>query len=155
MSSQYGLNRLGYTGATMVTTKSSNNANWCKSQKNYLSSDCPLQLEGMKAESLVIVKQHATVNLWPNLVHTARQTMEIGLSKRGWFFCLKSVLILYLFFYSNIFHLDGKLINFLRLSWRLGLSRNRVDVGEPAAGFNFLFIIFLFSNYNGDFLFYF
>ena len=63
MSSQYGLNRLGYTGVTMVTTKGSNNANWCKSQKNYLSSDCPLQLEGMKAESLVIVEQHATVNL--------------------------------------------------------------------------------------------
>lgn len=63
MSSQYGLNRLGYTGATMVTTKGSNDANWRKSQKNYLSSDCSLQLEGMKAESLVIVKQHATVNL--------------------------------------------------------------------------------------------
>ena len=63
MSSQYGLDRLGYTGATMVKTKSSKNASWCKSQKNHLSSDCPLQLEGMKAESLVIVEQHATVNL--------------------------------------------------------------------------------------------
>jgi hypothetical protein len=63
MSSQYGLNRLGYTGATMVKTKGSKSASWSKSQKNHLSSDCPLQLEGMKAESLVIVKQHATVNL--------------------------------------------------------------------------------------------
>lgn len=63
MSSQYGLDRLGYTGATMVKTKGSNNASWCKSQKTHLSSDCPLQLEGMKAESLVIVEQHATVNL--------------------------------------------------------------------------------------------
>jgi hypothetical protein len=63
MSSQYGLNRLGYTGATMVITKGSNGVSRCKSQKNYLSSDCSLQLENMKVESLVIVEQHATVNL--------------------------------------------------------------------------------------------
>ncbi len=63
MSSQYGLNRLGYTGATMVITKSSNGVNRSKSQKNHLSSDCSLHLENMKVESLVIVEQHATVNL--------------------------------------------------------------------------------------------
>jgi hypothetical protein len=45
--------------------------------KSYLSSDCPLQLEGMKLESLVIVDQHATVNTFPGLVHTARQTMGV------------------------------------------------------------------------------
>ncbi len=32
----------------------------------------------MKLESLVIVDQHATVNTFPGLVHTARQAMEIG-----------------------------------------------------------------------------
>ncbi len=46
--------------------------------KNYLSSDCSLQLENMKLESLVIVDQNATVNTFPGLVHTARQVMGIG-----------------------------------------------------------------------------
>ena len=44
--------------------------------KSRLSSDCTLQLECMKVESLVIVDQHATVNTFPGLVHTARHTME-------------------------------------------------------------------------------
>ena len=43
-----------------------------------LSSDCSLQLDYMKLESLVIVDQHATVNTFPGLVHTARQAMEAG-----------------------------------------------------------------------------
>ncbi len=63
MSSQYGPYRLGYTGATRINTKGSNNVSWSETTKIYLSSDCSLQLEGMKAESLVIVEQHATVNL--------------------------------------------------------------------------------------------
>ena len=46
--------------------------------KNRLSSDCPLQLEGMKLESLVIVYQHGTVNTFPGLVHTARHVMGVG-----------------------------------------------------------------------------
>ena len=46
--------------------------------KNRLSSDCTLQLECMKLESLVIVDQHATVNTFPGLVHTARHTMGVG-----------------------------------------------------------------------------
>ena len=32
----------------------------------------------MKLESLVIVDQHATVNTFPGLVHTARHTMKAG-----------------------------------------------------------------------------
>ena len=47
--------------------------------KSHLSSDCSLQLESMKLESLVIVDQHATVNTFPGLVHTARHTMGVGL----------------------------------------------------------------------------
>ena len=31
----------------------------------------------MKSESLVIVDQHATVNTFPGLVHTARHTMGV------------------------------------------------------------------------------
>ncbi|KAF1857838.1 hypothetical protein Lal_00041355 [Lupinus albus] len=50
--------------------------------KSRLSSDCTLQLECMKAESLVIVDQHATVNTFPGLVHTARHTMGVGLTRR-------------------------------------------------------------------------
>ena len=32
----------------------------------------------MKSESLVIADQHAAVNTFPGLVHTARHTMEVG-----------------------------------------------------------------------------
>ena len=49
--------------------------------KSRLSSDCPLQLEGMKLESLVIADQHAAVNTFPGLVHTARHTMGVGFTR--------------------------------------------------------------------------
>ena len=42
------------------------------------SSDCRLQLACMKSELLVIADQHAAVNAFPGLVHTARHTMEVG-----------------------------------------------------------------------------
>ena len=69
---------LGYTRATMDGTKRSETARWSKSQKAILSSDCSLQLDYMKSESLVIVDQHAAVNAFPGLVHTARHTTKIG-----------------------------------------------------------------------------
>ena len=50
--------------------------------KNRLSSDCSLQLESMKSESLVIADQHAAVNTFPGLVHTARHTMGVGSTRR-------------------------------------------------------------------------
>ena len=50
--------------------------------KSRLSSDCSLQLDCMKLESLVIVDQHATVNTFPGLVHTARHTMGVGFTLR-------------------------------------------------------------------------
>ena len=46
--------------------------------KNRLSSDCRLKPACMKLELLVIVDQHATVNTFPGLVHTARHTMRVG-----------------------------------------------------------------------------
>jgi hypothetical protein len=46
--------------------------------KTGLSSDWSLQFDSMKLESLVIVDQHATVNTFPGLVHTARQAMKDG-----------------------------------------------------------------------------
>ena len=42
------------------------------------SSDCSLQLDCMKLESLVIANQHVAVNTFPGLVHTARHTMGVG-----------------------------------------------------------------------------
>ena len=59
---------LGYTRATMDNTKGSETARSSKSHKVVLSSDCSLQLDYMKLESLVIVDQHATVNTFPGLV---------------------------------------------------------------------------------------
>ncbi len=50
--------------------------------KSRLSSDWTLQLESMKAESLVIADQHAAVNTFPGLVHTARHTMGVGFTRR-------------------------------------------------------------------------
>ncbi len=47
-------------------------------KKTGLSSDCSLQLDCMKAESLVIADQQAAVNMFPGLVHTARQATKVG-----------------------------------------------------------------------------
>ena len=69
---------LGYTRATMDGTKGCKTARSSQSHKTILSSDCRLQLAYMKLESLVIVDQHATVNTFPGLVHTARHTMGVG-----------------------------------------------------------------------------
>ena len=69
---------LGYTRATMAETKGSEGAIRSESQKNRPSSDCSLQLDCMKPESLVIADQNAAVNTFPGLVHTARHTMGDG-----------------------------------------------------------------------------
>src|SRR5207247_6014798 len=45
------------------------------------SPDCSLQLDCMKSESLVIADQHAAVNTFPGLVHTARHTMGVGCTR--------------------------------------------------------------------------
>ncbi len=75
-SSPHGPYVQGYTRTTMAGTEGCNAARWSQSQKTGLSSDCSLQLDCMKAESLVIADQHAAVNTFPGLVHTARHTME-------------------------------------------------------------------------------
>jgi hypothetical protein len=68
---------LGYTRATMDGTKGSEAARWSESHKAVLSSDCSLQLDYMKSESLVIAGQHTAVNTFPGLVHTARHTTKV------------------------------------------------------------------------------
>ena len=69
---------LGYTRATMVLTERGEAARWSKAQKWHLSSDCSLQLDYMKLESLVIANQNVAVNTFPGLVHTARHTMGVS-----------------------------------------------------------------------------
>ena len=64
----------------MVHTKGRDLATVSKSQKVHLSPDWSLQLDSMKLESLVIADQHAAVNTFPGLVHTARHTMGVDLT---------------------------------------------------------------------------
>ena len=56
-SSHHGPYAQGYTRATMVHTAGSKLATASQSRKVHLSSDCGLQLDHMKLESLVIAHQ--------------------------------------------------------------------------------------------------
>jgi hypothetical protein len=76
-SSPHGPYGWGYTRTTMAPTEGSKIVRWSQSQKRRLSSDCSLQLDCMKLESLVIADQHAAVNTFPGLVHTARHTTKV------------------------------------------------------------------------------
>ena len=75
---------LGYTRTTMAGTKRSEIAIWSKSHKAGLSSDCSLQLDCMKEDSLVIADQHAAVNTFSGLVHTARHTTRVCNTRSRW-----------------------------------------------------------------------
>ena len=55
-----------------------------ESHKAGLSSDWSLQLDSMKPELLVIPDQHAGVNTFPGLVHTARHTTKVGNTRSRW-----------------------------------------------------------------------
>lgn len=76
-SNHHALYALGHTRATMAGTEGSEAARWSETQKAGPSSDCRLQLACMKSESLVIADQHAAVNTFPGLVHTARHTTRV------------------------------------------------------------------------------
>ncbi len=80
-SSPHGLYDQGYTRTTMADTKGSDTAKWSQSHKFGLSPDWSLQLDSMKLESLVIADQHAAVNTFPGLVHTARHTTRVGCTR--------------------------------------------------------------------------
>lgn len=80
-SSHHGPYGWGFTRHTMAGTKGSEIARWSGSQKAGRSPDCNLQLDCMKSELLVIANQNAAVNTFPGLVHTARHTMEVGLTR--------------------------------------------------------------------------
>ena len=69
---------LGYTRTTMAVNRGKQAREGEQTPKNGPSSDCRLQLAYMKLELLVIADQHAAVNTFPGLVHTARHTMRAG-----------------------------------------------------------------------------
>ena len=75
---------LGDTRATMAPTEGCEAATRSEPQKRRPSSDCSLQPDYMKPESLVIADQNAAVNTFPGLVHTARHTMGAGDARSLW-----------------------------------------------------------------------
>ncbi len=80
-SSPHGPYVQGYTRATMAGTKGCKPARGSQSQKTGLGSDRSLQLDSVKLESLVIADQHAAVNTFPGLVHTARHTTKVDCTR--------------------------------------------------------------------------
>ena len=55
-----------------------------RTPKSRPSSDRSLQPDCVKSESLVIADQHAAVNTFPGLVHTARHTMGVCNAQSRW-----------------------------------------------------------------------
>ena len=77
-SNHHALYDLGYTRTTMAAHSGLQCRDPQSIPKSGPSSDCRLQLACMKLELLVIADQHAAVNTFPGLVHTARHTMGAG-----------------------------------------------------------------------------
>ena len=69
---------LGDTRNTMAANRGKQAREGEQIPKSRPSSDCRLQPACMKSELLVIADQHAAVNTFPGLVHTARHTMRVG-----------------------------------------------------------------------------
>ena len=76
-SNQHGPYIRGDTRVTMVVNRGMQDREVERTPKSRPSSDCGLQPAHMKSESLVIADQHAAVNTFPGLVHTARHTMRV------------------------------------------------------------------------------
>ena len=77
-SNHHALYDLGYTRNTMAINRGKQSREAEQTPKSSLSSDCRLKPACMKSELLVIADQHAAVNTFPGLVHTARHTMGVG-----------------------------------------------------------------------------
>ena len=77
-SNHHALYDLGDTRTTMAVNRGKRRSDLERISKSGLSSDCRLKLACMKSELLVIADQHAAVNTFPGLVHTARHTMGAG-----------------------------------------------------------------------------
>ena len=78
-SNHHALYDLGHTRTTMAINKEKRDREMEQNLiKIVLSSDRRLQPACVKPELLVIADQHAAVNTFPGLVHTARHTMRAG-----------------------------------------------------------------------------
>ncbi len=80
-SSPHGTYGLGHTRATYGND---NGKQGCKAEqirKDCLSSNYSMQLGNMKLKLLVIADQHAVVNMYRGLVHTAHHTLGIGFTR--------------------------------------------------------------------------
>jgi hypothetical protein len=75
---------LGCTRATMAGTMGCDGAIRSESHKTGPSSDRRLQPASVKSELLVIADQHAAVNTFPGLVHTARHTTRVVCTRSRW-----------------------------------------------------------------------
>ncbi len=77
-SNHHALYDLGYTRTTMALNKEKQDRE--AEQNSETTSQFGLQAATRlhEVELLVIVDQHATVNTFPGLVHTARHTMRAG-----------------------------------------------------------------------------
>ena len=78
MSNHHALYDLGYTRNTMAVNRGKQSREEEQNPKNGPSSDRRLKPACVKLELLVIADQHAAVNTFPGLVHTARHTMRAG-----------------------------------------------------------------------------
>ena len=76
-SNHHALYDLGYTRTTMAFNKEKQSREAERTPKSRPSSDRGLQPAHVKSESLVIADQHAAVNTFPGLVHTARHTTRV------------------------------------------------------------------------------
>ena len=83
MSNHHAPYDLGLTRTTMAINRGKQYREVEQNPKNGPSSDCRLQPACMKLELLVIADQHAAVNTFPGLVHTARHTMGAGKRSRA------------------------------------------------------------------------
>ncbi len=77
-SNHHALYDLGYTRTTMALNKEKQDREVEQNSETTSQFDCRLQLACTKSELLVIADQHAAVNTFPGLVHTARHTMRAG-----------------------------------------------------------------------------
>ena len=76
-SNHHALYDLGYTRNTMALNNGKQYREVEQIPKKRLSSDRRLQPACVKSELLVIADQHAAVNTFPGLVHTARHTTRV------------------------------------------------------------------------------
>ena len=77
-SNHHALYDLGYTRTTMVVNKEkrSREVEQTSEKRSQFGLQAATRLH--EAELLVIADQHAAVNTFPGLVHTARHTMRAG-----------------------------------------------------------------------------